>query len=64
MAKKQKGFNLEEKIIHLEKIANQVDNGDVNINEMVDFYKSSVKLTQECIEEITKIEQEIIEFNL
>lgn len=57
MAKNDAKF--EEKITQLEKIINDLENGEINLDDSINKYMSAMKLVKECDEELKNIEEQV-----
>ena len=57
MANKEKKF--EEKITDLEKIINELESGNIDLEESIDKYTEAMKLVKECDEKLKNIEKQI-----
>ena len=53
MAKTEAKF--EEKITELEKIINELENGEIDLDESINKYMMAMKLVKECEEQVNKI---------
>lgn len=49
----------EEKILELESIVKELENGNVPLNESIDKYTLAMNLVKSCDEELTKIEGKV-----
>ena len=56
MAKQEK---FEDKIATLEKIINDLENGNGSLDESIDKYREAMKLVKECDEKLKKVEEEV-----
>lgn len=56
MAKQEK---FEDKIAYLEKIINDLENGNSSLDESIDKYREAMKLVKECDEKLKKVEEEV-----
>lgn len=56
MAKQEK---FEDKITYLEKIINDLENGNSSLDESIDKYREAMKLVKECDEKLKKVEEEV-----
>lgn len=56
----KKSLNLEQKLIKLEELASLVESGEIPISDIIKIHKESVDLIKECREEISQIENVII----
>ena len=57
MAKTEAKF--EEKITELEKIINELENGDIDLDEAINKYMMAMKLVKECDEKLKNIEEQV-----
>lgn len=57
MAKENKKF--EEKITELEKIINDLENGEIDLDESIEKYIEAMKLVKECDEKLKGIEDQV-----
>ena len=57
MAKKEAKF--EEKITELEKIINELENGEIDLDESINKYMMAMKLVKECDEKLKNIEEQV-----
>ncbi|MGE5478856.1 MAG: exodeoxyribonuclease VII small subunit [Chloroflexota bacterium] len=60
MAKSKKKINIEERLHRIELIAEELDNGQIPLEEMIELYEEAVKLSKECREYLNEAEQKII----
>jgi len=63
MNKKAPKMTLEESIQYLEKVANELEQGDLSINNVIKTYKEARQIVNACKKEINAIETSIIEIN-
>lgn len=54
-----KKMKFEEKIKTLEKIINELENDDINLDDSIEKYTKAMKLVKECDEELKNIEEKI-----
>ena len=54
-----KKMKFEEKITELEKIINQLENGEIDLDESIESYTKAMKLIKECDEELKNIEEKM-----
>ena len=59
----KKEFKLEETIKKIENIVTQLENGDANLEELVQYYSDGIKLIDEAQGYLEKTEQRIIEIS-
>ena len=57
MAKTEAKF--EEKITELEKIINELENGEIDLDESINKYMMAMKLVKECDKELKDIEKKV-----
>ena len=57
MAKTEAKF--EEKITELEKIINELENGESDLDESINKYMMAMKLVKECDEKLKNIEEQV-----
>ena len=57
MSKNEKKF--EDKIKELEKIINELENGNTNLDESIEKYTKAMKLVKECDDKLKGIEKEV-----
>lgn len=57
MAKTESKF--EEKITELEKIINELENGEIDLDESINKYMMAMKLVKECDEKLKNIEDQV-----
>ena len=57
MAKTEAKF--EEKITELEKIINELENGEIDLDESINKYMMAMKLVKECDDELNNIEKQV-----
>ena len=57
MAKTESKF--EEKITELEKIINELENGEIDLDESINKYMMAMKLVKECDEKLKNIEEQV-----
>lgn len=57
MAKTEAKF--EEKITELEKIINELENGEIDLDESINKYMMAMKLVKECDEKLKNIEVQV-----
>lgn len=54
---KEKKF--EDKIVELEKIINELENGNIDLESSIEKYTLAMKLAKECDEQLKNIEEKI-----
>ncbi len=52
-------MKFEEKIKELESIINDLENGDIDLDESIEKYTKAMKLVKECDEKLDKIEKQV-----
>jgi exodeoxyribonuclease VII small subunit len=57
MSKNEQKF--EDKIKELEKIINELENGNTNLDESIEKYTKAMKLVKECDDKLKGIEKEV-----
>lgn len=57
MAKTEAKF--EEKITELEKIINELENGEIDLDESINKYMMAMKFVKECDEKLKNIEEQV-----
>ena len=57
MAKTEAKF--EEKITELEKIINELENGNIDLEDSINKYTEAMKLVKECDEQLKNIEKQV-----
>lgn len=57
MAKVETKF--EDKITELEKIINDLENGNIDLDESINKYMAAMKLVKECDEKLKNIEEQV-----
>ena len=57
MAKTEAKF--EEKITELEKIINELENGEIDLDESINKYMMAMKLVKECDAKLKNIEEQV-----
>lgn len=56
MAKKK----FEEKIKELEEIINELENGNIDLEDSINKYTKAMLLVKECDEELKKVEEQVV----
>ena len=54
-----KKMKFEEKITELEKIINQLENGEIDLDESIESYTKAMNLIKECDEELKQVEEKM-----
>lgn len=49
----------EEKMKELEKLINDLENGEIDLEKSIDTYTKAMKLVKDCDTELTKMEQHV-----
>ena len=57
MAEKEQKF--EEKMQELEKIINELENGNIDLEDSIDKYMKAMKLAKDCDEKLKNIEEHV-----
>ncbi len=52
-------MKFEEKIKELENIINELENGEIDLEDSIDKYTKAMKLVKECDEKLNKIEKQV-----
>lgn len=52
-------MKFEEKIKNLEEIINELENGEINLDESIEKYTKAMKLIKECDTELKKVEEKV-----
>lgn len=52
-------MKFEEKIKELESIINELENGEIDLEDSIDKYTKAMKLVKECDEKLSKIEEKV-----
>lgn len=52
-------MKFEEKIKELENIINELENGEIDLENSIDKYTKAMKLVKECDEQLNKIEKQV-----
>lgn len=55
----EKKLKFEEKIKELENIINELENGEVGLEESFDKYTNAMKLVKECDKQLNEVEEKI-----
>ena len=59
MNKKNKDLSFEENLIQLEKIVNQLDSGEIDLEKSVELYEKGMKIKKICEAKLKKVEIQI-----
>ena len=59
MATKKNEISFEENIKELEKIINQLENGEATLDEMLDLFSAGISCAKECSNQLKNAEQKI-----
>ena len=49
----------EDKILELDTIINELENGEIDLNESINKYTKAMKLIKECDEELKNVEEKV-----
>lgn len=55
----EQDFNFEEAVAELEKIAQELENGKLNLDEAIRKFEDGMKLSKECTDYLEKAEKKI-----
>ena len=55
----EKKIKFEEKIKNLEEIINDLENGEIDLDESIDKYTKAMKLIKECDTELKNVEKQV-----
>ncbi len=56
---KEKEIKFEDKIKELEKIINELESGEINLDESIEKYTKAMKLVKECDDKLKNIEKQV-----
>ncbi len=56
---KEKEVKFEEKIKELEKIINELESGEIDLEDSIEKYTKAMKLVKECDEKLKNIEEQV-----
>ena len=56
---KEKKTNFEEKLLELEKIVKDLENGDIDLDSAIENYTQAMKLAKECSEALKNAEEKV-----
>ncbi len=59
MNKKNKDLSFEENLIQLEKIVNQLDSGEIDLEKSVELYEKGMEIKKICEAKLKKVEIQI-----
>lgn len=59
MADKKQEMNFEEKIKKLEIIVNELESGEVNLDDAIDKYTEAMKLSKECSDKLNEVSEKV-----
>lgn len=59
MSKENKTVKFEDKINELEKIINELESGDIDLDTSIDKYTKAMKLVRECDDKLKAIEEQV-----
>jgi len=54
-----KKVKFEDKIIELEKIINQLENGEIDLDDSIESYTKAMNLIKECDDELKQVEEKM-----
>lgn len=54
-----KKIKFEDKIKELEEIINKLENGEIDLDESIEYYTNAMKLIKECDKELKTIEEKV-----
>ena len=55
----EKKVKFEEKIKNLEEIINELENGEIDLDESIEKYTKAMKLVKECDSELKNVEKQV-----
>lgn len=56
---KVKEMTFEEKIKELEKVVNELESGEIDLDSSIEKYTSAMKLVKECDEKLKNVEEQV-----
>ena len=56
---KEKEVKFEDKMVELETIINELENGEVDLDSSIEKYTRAMKLVNECDEKVKSIEEQV-----
>ena len=56
---KEKEINFEEKVKELEQIINELESGEIDLEDSIEKYTKAMKLVSECDEKLKSIEEQV-----
>ena len=56
---KEKEMTFEEKIKELEKVVNELESGEIDLDSSIEKYTSAMKLVNECDEKLKNVEEQV-----
>ena len=59
MAEENENFSFEEKLAELEKIVNNLETGEVSLDDAIDKFKKAMVLVKECDEKLNSAQKAI-----
>ena len=59
MADKKQEMNFAEKIKKLEFIVNELESGEVNLDDAIDKYTEAMKLSKECSDKVNEVSEKV-----
>jgi len=54
-----KELKFEEKIKKLEEIINELENGEIDLDDSINKYMTAMKLVKECDDQLKKVEEQV-----
>ena len=63
MADKKKELTIDEKMDELDGIIEQMESGEITLEESFDLYKQGVELVRSCNDAIDRVEKEVLKLN-
>ena len=59
MSEKKEGFAFEQSLAELEQLVQQMESGDMSLEQSLKAFEKGVKLTRECQKALTEAEQKV-----
>ena len=56
---KEKEMTFEDKIKELEKVVNELESGEIDLDSSIEKYTSAMKLVKECDEKLKNVEEQV-----
>ena len=56
---KEKEMTFEEKLSELEKIVNELESGEIDLDSSIEKYTNAMKLVKECSEKLKNVEEQV-----